>query len=336
MKSFGTSGSVPFGNFSYSFYGLAAGGKSWAYVLDIYPEADYREIYKMAIQLILDQPSLFVKGVLHNYSMFFSNTSYGLFSYMSGERKIISTFSYLILLSLSGLGTWNWFRNREDPFLGFTMVSTIGLLMSVPFLPPTDAFRLRVYAVSIIIIALLPAMGLHWILTKLKLEVLNSKDSELFNNSSLPIYSGIIVLLVFLGPFASKGTNVVPVLKTSQCETAYTPVLVQYEPSAMVEFVTQSTRLLDWAPTFHIGTLHSNIHDFPNFQFMDWALEEISPDKAIFYSLDYISYQEVLVIIQSDILPTQPNWLELCGTRERKSEIARFNIYYAVSAFRVK
>jgi hypothetical protein len=45
VKSFGASNIVPFGNFSYSLYGLAAGGKSWAYVHELYPQADDIEIY---------------------------------------------------------------------------------------------------------------------------------------------------------------------------------------------------------------------------------------------------------------------------------------------------
>ena len=48
------------------------------------------------------------------------------------------------------------------------MASAIGVFISVPFLPPTDAYRMRPYAASIVIFAALPAMGLNYILSRKK------------------------------------------------------------------------------------------------------------------------------------------------------------------------
>ena len=330
-KSFGASDAVPFGNFSYSLYGLVSGGNSWAYVLETYPEAGYIEIYKMAFELILEQPNLLLKGVVHNYSMFFSNTYYGLFSYMGGEGNLSSIISYYALLVLSFLGVWNWSRNRKNPHLGFVMASTIGLLLSVPFLPPTDAFRLRAYATSIVILALLPSMGLYWILTKWKLEKLNPKNDIKTDKYALAVFSIFVTMAVVFGPFIASGTDSPPEFASIKCETGGIPVLVRYEPSAAVHFVSQNIPLLDWAPTFHIGTLHNNVHDFPNFAFMDWVLAQVSPNDSLFYSLDYTSYREVLALIPSDLLPDHTSWLALCGTMEEDSNLAYFNIYYAAS-----
>jgi len=332
-KSFGASDAMPFGNFSYSLYGLASGGNSWAYVLETYPNAGYIEIYKMALGLILEQPNLLLKGVVHNYSMFFSNTSYGLFSYMGGERNLSSIISYYPLLVLSFLGVWHWFRNRKDPYLGFVMVSTTGLLLSVPFLPPTDAFRLRAYATSIAILALLPSMGLHWILTKLKLEKLNPKNDIQTDKYALAVFSIFVTLLVVFGPFIASGTDSPPEFASIKCETDTMPILVRYEPSVAVHFVPQNIPLLDWAPTFHIGTLHRNAHDFPNFAFMDWVLGRVSPYNTIFYSLDYTSYQEALVLIPSNLLPDNTSWIGLCGTFEENAAIENFNIFNAIVAY---
>ena len=332
VKAFGASEAMPFGNFSYSLYGLAAGGKSWAYVLEVYPEAGYLEIYKMAFQLIVEQPNLLIQGVAYNLAMFFSNTSYGLFSYIGGEGELSTTISYAGLLILSFLGIWNWFHNRKDPYLGFIMVSTVGLLFSVPFLPPTDAFRLRAYATSIPILALVPSMGLDWVLVTLKLGKLNPKRTNLTSKYLLAAFSAFVVVALILGPFASRGIDSPPVAASLKCEADSIPVLVQYEPSAAVHFVSQNVPLLDWVPIFHIGTLHSNIHDFPNFGFIDWVSGQVSPNETLFYSLDYSSYRQVLILISSALVPDHTAWLGLCGTMEENSDLARFNIYYALSA----
>ena len=332
MKSFGAKDVIPFGNFSYSFYGLASGGHSWADVLKLFPEANQSEIYRMAFNLILEQPHLFVKGVLYNYSMFFSpNTNYGLFSYMRGEGNISVIFSYWVLLLLALFGIWNWSRNRDDPFLGFVMVSTIGLLLSVPFLPPTDAFRLRVYATSVVVLALLPSMGLYTLLTKFKLERLSPKEIRFSSEYELAAYTCFIVVIVLAGPFSVRSTAILPALKPSGCEPGLTAVVVRYDEGTMVHFVPQTTQLLDWAPAYHIGTLRRNLHDFPNFPFMDWGLANIGAHNSMFYALDYRSFRGVLVRAESASLPSPPAILELCGRWEQDPALTQFEIFYADS-----
>ena len=330
-KAFGTRDVVPFGNFSYSFYGLASGGKSWAYVLEAYPNADVREIYRMAFRLILSRPDLFAKGIAYNYSMFFSNTNYGLFSYMGGEGQASSTISYWGLWMLSALGVWNWIRHRNDPFLGFIMVSAIGLLLSVPFLPPTDTFRLRSYATSVVILALLPAMGLQGILTSLKLNQINRNEGSQRNEVALAIFASLLVVSVVIGPFLARGVDTLPRLDLSGCESNHASILVRYEPSAAVHFVSQTTTLLDWTPTFHIGTLHNSVHDFPNFDFMDWALASVRPNGSLFYALDYLSDRGALVWIDSASLPSGPAFLGICGAWDENPALTQFNIFYATS-----
>jgi hypothetical protein len=329
VQSFGTSNIVPFGNFSYSLYGLASGGNSWAYVVRVYPNAGYLEIYEMAIRLILEQPNLLVKGIVHNYSIFFSNTIYGLFSYMKGEGNTSSTISYWLLLLLSFLSVWDWFHHRDDLYLGFVMVSAIGLFLSVPFLPPTDAFRLRAYATSIVVLALLPSMGLHYLLSRLRLDGKNGKGAGDLYQHSLAWFSSIVALVVLLGPFMARGTDLAPKLDPPRCKADLTSVVVRYDLGSMVHIVPQNAPLLDWAPTYHIGTLRRSVHGFPNFSFMAWALESVVPQHTLFYAFDYRSIRNVLAVVRSDLLPTPPALLELCGEWEKNPDIAQFGIFYA-------
>lgn len=333
-KSFGASGILPFGNFSYSFYGLASGGRSWAYILEGNPQASYLDIYRMAFQLILEQPGLFIKGVLYNTSMFFSNTSYGLYSYMSGEGNAATTLSYWVLLLFSGLGIWNWFLHRDDPYLGFVMVSALGLLLSVPFLPPTDAFRLRAYATSIVILALLPAMGLSGVLTKLNMErPLSPRVADPTFESALGTFSALVLAAVVLGPFAIRAAELPPRMRDSNCDPGQTSLAMRYEPTVTVQSVPQNAILLDWAPVFHVGTLRTKVHDFPNIEFIDWFLDNIRPDRTFFFGLDTRSYRGALALIDSGSLPARPALLELCGSWEDDPGLVQFSIFYARSVY---
>ena len=327
VKSFGTSGVIPFGNFSYSFYGLAAGGKSWAFVTQAYPEASYLDIYRMAIQLILEQPNLLLKGVIHNYSMFFSDSNYGLFSYMRGEGSLSSTISFWALLFLSVLGI-GWPYRGKNVYRGFVAASTIGLLLSVPFLPPTDAFRLRAYAASIPILAILPAIGLQRALIWLRAETKQQNSSDFIYQKSLAWYSVVITAMVILGPYLAKNTAIIPKIEPAMCESELTSVILRYDPGSMVHFVPQNALLLDWAPTFHIGTFRRSVHGFPDFALMDWALENVTNQKTLFYTLDFRSSRNVLVVVDSNLLPPPRAFLELCGKWDDNPDVDQYRIFY--------
>jgi hypothetical protein len=144
-------------------------------------------------------------------------------------------------------------------------------------------------------------------------------------------FSIIAVAIVIVGPFIAKSTAILSALETPGCAAGLASVVVRYDPGTMVHFVPQTTPLLDWAPSFHIGTLRSNVHDFPNFAFMDWALANIPPHHSMFYTLNYRSFRGVLVRADSAILPDPPALLEICGRWEENPELAQFELFYADS-----
>ncbi|NWF62944.1 MAG: hypothetical protein HXY38_01450, partial [Chloroflexi bacterium] len=87
------SNGIPFENFAWAFYGLASGGKSWTYIFEAHPELSLlpdsevtSAIYKLAFELILNQPSLLVKGAFFYWSMFFSSTWYNDYAFIAGEN----------------------------------------------------------------------------------------------------------------------------------------------------------------------------------------------------------------------------------------------------------
>jgi hypothetical protein len=334
VRFFGSPDVVAFGNFSYSLYGLASGGKSWAYVFEAHPElatladADKSSaVYRLAFDLILHRPNLFMRGVLFNWSMFFSSSGYGAYSFMSGENSFINTLSAYVLFILGGLGLLKWFIKRDDPFAGFVGVSTIGILLSVPFLPPTDAFRMRVFASSIVIFALLPAMGLDFILRRLNLTFLTPTFPE--NQTPVVWFSVPLIVLMIAGPFVLKGSEgPLQVDSPTSCVDGSTALLVRFDPGTSINIVRQSEPLLDWVPDFHRGTFRMRVHDFPNPYFISWA-DRLPQGTTLFYALDQNSYRQALIVASSDSIPNPPAKLAICGQWETTPEIANFNVFYA-------
>ncbi len=321
-NTFGTQEAIPFGNFAYSFYGLAAGGKSWAEAVKAYPGASDLEIYGLAFDLIRKQPALILQGAYLNWKMFFSNSSYGLFSFMGGETAVSAVVSYWLLMALSGLGILAWLRNRADPFASLIVLAGAGVFLSVPFLPPTDAFRVRAYAASIVLLGLLPALGLHSF--SMRFEAFFTPKKEALPVSSVLLAFSIAFLsLVLAGPFLVRGAERWDALPAEHCPAGTVSLLVRYDPGTMIHLVSQKTQVLEWPPIYKVGNFKRNLHDFPSFAFAGWA-GEIKPGYSLFYTLDRRASQTALLVIPTALLPQPPALLEVCGAWEASPEISPF------------
>lgn len=333
IQTFGTYEAIPFGNFSYSFYGLASGGKSWADVQKVHPGASDLEIYGLAFELIRDQPGLLVQGVFYNWKTFFSNSNYGLFSFMGGETFASATVSYWLLAVLCCLGIIGWLRNPGDQFARFVMVAAAGVFISVPFLPPADAFRMRAYAASIVVIGLLPGLGLHSLLRRFRNFPL-PLQADFPASLALPGFSAAFLGLVLLGPFLLHGVEPPSALSPAGCPAGMTSLIVRYDPGTMIHLVPQKTQVLEWAPVYKTGNFQRNLHDFPNYAFADWA-SEIKPGYSLFYAIDRRASGMALIVIPIAFLPDPPAMLEVCGKWETDPEIVQFFVFDAQFATKV-
>lgn len=329
-RSFGTQQAIPFGNFSYSLYGLAAGGKSWADVLKQYPGASDAEIYQLAFNLIREQPNLIFQGALYNWKLFFSNSNYGLYSFMRGETSASASASYWLLVGLGCLGIVRWLKEPGDRFTGFIGVATAGVLTSVPFLPPTDAFRVRAYAASIVIFGLLPALGVDFLLKRFKVESRAVGQTDLTSPAGLPVFSALFLGFVLCVPFLLRGVETLPDLPGEGCSPGASSLVVHYDPGTMIHLVPQKDGVLDWAPVFRLGGFRRNLHDFPNYAFVSWA-NEIKPGSSLFYALDLRASGTALILVPTTFLPEPPAMLEVCGMWVEDPEIDQFKVFEALS-----
>ncbi len=333
---------VPFANFSYSLYGLASGGESWIYVFESHPylyqlQEPYqsREIYRMAFDLILHQPALLIKGALYNWSMLFSNSWYGAYySFVSGENQIVGIIAQWSLFLLCALGFVRWARKPDDTLNGLVCVAAVGVFISVPFLPPTDAYRMRPYATSMIVFGLLPAMGLRFGMEILKVH-LGEKESA--DNAHLPSLAFLATLLVFsstLGPVLIKNFGRLPQFQQVSCENNMDLISMRFDPGTYFNVVRQKAPGLDWMPDFHIGRFKSNSHSMADPGMIGW-IDSVRPGTSIFYTLDFQSMKNVLVVVPTDQLPVGGTLWQVCGERETNPDLTKYNIFYVQTAAKV-
>lgn len=329
-----------FANFSYSFYGLASGGKNWWYIFTTHPELLKLQepllsdtIYKMAFEQILHDPSLLVHGMVTYWQTFFSNSMYGAYSYVSKENANESPIVYWGLYILCALGIFKWFRKPFDPFSSLVILATLGILISVPFLPPSDASRLRPYAASIMIFALLPMMGLLFILEQIDRRIhLISKPNLIPSNHATVIFLSLLITLgMTLGPFIIKKIGKLPILPPTRCDTDTVSVVVSIDPGAYFNVTPdEDTSFQDGLPNFHLSSYKRSSHGLPDLNLINWATR-LKPPVTIFDTLDYRSDGSVMVVSSSKLIPAPGTLLEVCGHWETDQNLSSYNIFYAQS-----
>jgi len=325
---------VPFANFSYTLYGLASGGKSWAYVFEAHPEVlaiqepeQSKRIYQLAFELIRANPLQAAQGALFNWKMLFSNSWYNIYAYLGGENWIITVITRWSMYALCAIGIFAWIRNRKDPIQSLIMASVIGVFISVPFLPPTDAYRMRPYAASIIIFAVLPAMGLTYLIRQIKsLDKFLDKASSPPSNAML-VQAIVLISVILIVPVLIKSTATPQPTQTTSCASGLTPIVVRFDEGTYINLKKQNDPFLDWMPNFHSGTFRENSHSLADSYMINWA-EGIDPPKTLFVTLDYLNKRVTLVVVPTTLLPETGTLTQICGQWETDPNLGEYGIFY--------
>lgn len=133
-------------NFSYTLYGLAAGGERWTYTLHVLSGATSDEIYRAAFALMREQPLLLLVGLFQGFLEYLQR----LLTYVPWlpARVIVG------VLWLWGLASVLRVRGGGDRLLALVAV---GVALSSPILSIDG--DTRVYAVTVAADGLLAALG---------------------------------------------------------------------------------------------------------------------------------------------------------------------------------
>jgi hypothetical protein len=328
---------VPFANFSYTLYGLASGGKSWVYVFEAHPEVlaiqepeQSKKIYQLAFELIREKPWQMVQGALYNWKMLFSNTWYNVYSYVGGENWMVNVIARWGMYLLCILGFLAWIRDRKDPIHGLVMACVLGLLISVPFLPPTDAYRMRPYAASIVIFGALPAIGLTLLLKQTGLKLLSQPGMDSIHPFATTIFSTALILAALAGPIIIKSAASKITFTPLACPFESDFVHVRFDKGTFVNIQKQNQSFLDWMPDYHLGLFRKNAHSLAENKLIQWA-QTIEPPRTIFLTLDYHAGQKVMVVAPTSLLPHTGTFIQICGQYENDPILRSFGIFYTDS-----
>ncbi|MCQ3937969.1 MAG: hypothetical protein DPW18_13095 [Chloroflexi bacterium] len=328
-------GGMAFENFAWAFYGLASGGKSWTYIFEAHPELGLLKdtevtpaIYRLAFDLILTDPSLIVKGALHYWRMFFSNTWYNAYAFVAGENYWVNEAARWAMYILGGLGIFKWFKERRDPYASLAVAAALGVLASVPFVPPTDAYRVRLYAATIPFFVLLPGMGLLFLQEKFPAHFFKPRFSALPDGYPIAAFAGTLVVLILAAPVFIKTNGKLPIPPGGVCPAELDSFFTSFDEGIAINIQRESEVFLDWVPDFHASIFRRNAHSIPDTNLVS-ILESIAPLNTIFYAVDLQTNRAAFVIIETALLPKPGALIHLCGNLNYDPEITPYAIFYA-------
>jgi len=164
--------SIEFGNFSYTLYGQAVGGKGWTQVMKDYPELmslgeseRAKEVYRLAFQEIGRNPIGLLRGIVKAWKDFIFPDNLSVFGFLDFGNKLINLSFQILALILFLIGIfWIW-REKHDSVADLILIANVGVFLSIPFLPPVDA-GIRPYTATIAVIFLPVFFAIHKISRK--------------------------------------------------------------------------------------------------------------------------------------------------------------------------
>ncbi len=328
----GPSGTA-FSNFSWALYGLASGGKSFNYIAETHPEVFLlqdpersRTIYRMTFDLILHNPGLLVSGAVFRWSTFFAGAWYSAFSFVGGENDYVNLIARWSMYCLCILGFLQWFLKPGDRYSGLVIMASLGILASVPFVPPTDAYRVRLYAASIFIFGLLPGMGLSLIMNLTKFKMFSMPDPQTQESNVSVWFSALFITAVVFAPLIVKASSPIPPPLDVTCPAGSDKIAIRFDPGSSINIMREKEQFLDWAPNFHQGLFNRNAHSLSEIKFISY-LEALNPQTSILSSVDYLSGRPALIFVPTRVLPQSGTYIGICGHWETRPILNQNDIF---------
>ncbi len=290
---------IPFGNFAASFYGMIFGGNWTAYMENpaLQGLASEKELwgktFALSFAAIKSNPKLLVKGSIRAWEAF-----------LTDGYPFIYFRNIKIRLILMVFGGWSFLllAFTKSDIARFLLACAFGIWLSVPFVPPWDADRMRAYATTIPLLALFlgfgiqQSLGLFRSLKEGRKQKPEAPDSPVENNtwlSPLMLFSIVIVLLCFP-----------------------TPIILQRVNAA----VNTNNKKSNWISAEPDGRARIQTTDLSNYL-------NIIPDSAPYSMVPYIRKQDFLENNIPLITIYYPEFAEVLATNLKENVSFKFDPY---------
>ncbi|MBA3072572.1 MAG: hypothetical protein FP831_03180 [Anaerolineae bacterium] len=320
-------GGMVFSNFSYTLYGVVAGGKGWMQILIDHPElaqlddvSRSAQTYALVLEAWKAHPFSIIVGAFKNWFDYLMPRGAGAFGFIRGIEAV-SWANYAVRIVLSIFAGWGlviaWKQRKQEPY-SLMLWAAAGIFLSVPFVPPNDSNQMRVYAATVTILLAFSTIGLKSIsglVTKHQKEEFRPQESK----PGAAILFGLTLATVTIGGVLLVKTLVKPHhLSPVGCPAGETQLVVRFTAGSMVKIGGV------YEPQKFNVPLDSFVLHNEGYPDMHAALIQVVGDGAILARpLDLISMQYPLLMINKEDFIDSSGVYSLCVMPFEDEELTR-------------
>lgn len=322
-------GGMVFSNFSYTLYGVVAGGKGWMQILNDHPElaqlddvARSAQTYQLVWQTWLANPFNIVVGAFKNWFDYLMPRGAGAFGFVRGSDAL-SWVNYAFRIVLSLLAGWGlitaWKNRKHEPY-AMLLWAAAGIFLSVPFVPPNDSNQMRVYAATVTFLIAFCVIGFHS-----GLGLINKKGSSpelMLEPKSAPalIFGLVLASAAIGGGLLVKATSKQENIPAVECPAGQTLFITRFTPGSLVNVKGEGSADLSQQINVPLSSFTSLYEGYPDMHKV--LIDGVGSGAMIARPLDLVSLQYPLLIINEESI-TPNGLMTVCATQADDEELAR-------------
>ena len=295
-------GDSTFGNFSWMLYGQAVGGAGFNYHLEALGTHDSTVVLQAALERIRAYPLGLLIGFAKAYQDFFTNNSQGMFDLLYREGGDPRKVFWLAMIVLLVYGLVRSIRKAKKPLHALLLACFVGLLFSIPFLPPIDGGN-RFYSGSVPLLFALMTINLpalQWIRSK------DGKERSL--DSMIPVSLGLAVLftlLLLVAPLLIlHGSSGQEATEPAECVGSLAAVEVEYSWGTYVDILPDEAENCGSSPELCFSTFAGYQVEQANDDFYMLLVnmaEESAQGIRVWAGVEWASGQYAFIILPLDL-----------------------------------
>ncbi|MDR3576972.1 MAG: hypothetical protein P4L50_24165 [Anaerolineaceae bacterium] len=323
-------------------YSLVTGGKEWIALINDHNELTKLSTNQLFIQSLgidykyfLGHPAALFKGLSINWVSYFLDINRGGYSFLGGTSSAASQAARILMLGLGAAGLLACVLRRNRPESWLILAASLGNFLSIPFVPPLNTFNLRLFAATIWVEGIAPAVGLTFLIHQLSKKRWPRLEKELCSaataaveGSGVLIYSALLLLLMTAGPLLVRAAARPTALPAqSSCSASQTAVFTRLEPGGYLALIDNSDpRNSGMLPYVRMAFFKSKIHNMAD-SLIYGDFEHLTAPTALIYNLNLVSKVRLLIFAPLSMLPKQPGLIMACGHYKVKP-IVSLNEYF--------
>jgi hypothetical protein len=273
-----------FGNFSYALYGQVRGGTGWHSAIADLGTRDPNLVYRAALDFFLKHPLSLLIGTAKSYRDFFWKGDRSIFNFYGQDwQQPLNIVLWMGLFFLLVSGVFQMFKGIRINSHSLLLAGLIGILLSIPFLPPIDGGS-RFYAATIpfFFAVLIAGTG----------GLSRPRQNQMIENDPLSVcpavsrFASIILLvMVLLVPPTIYTLAAKPAMIGLECPEAEKQFLIAAPPGSYIDLIGD--------PSMQCGSLPQVcLNDFENNN-IEFKIDDYYQEMSAFAKSDSGSFRLV-------------------------------------------